>query len=165
MSKRFGFLLAIFIYSILIVLALLFTVEQPRYDLIFSDYKMLMDGFVATVIASILTLICSMVFGFVLFLAERSKNNIINAFAVVFNEIMMGTPLLIMIFLAVYVIGDLVFISDKFTLGIYALTLYMAPYLSNAYKTAVAVIDADQYMVMDLYHLTEFEKYKYIILP
>ncbi len=165
MNRRLSFLLAGVVYFTLILLALLFTVDNPRYDLIFLDYQMLIYGFITTVIASILTLVSSMVLGFALFLAERSKNNLTNAFAIVFSEIMMGTPLLIMIFLAVYVIGDVVFITDKFTLGIFALTLYMAPYISNAYKTAVAVVDDDQYVVMDLYHFTKFEKYKHIIIP
>ncbi len=165
MKKRLSYLFAASIYLILILLALFFTIESPRYDLIFLDIGMLIDAFFTTVILSIIALICSMVLGFVLFLAERSKNNLINAFAAIFNEIMMGTPLLIMIFLAVYVVGDIIFITDKLVLGIIALTLYMAPYLSNAYKTAVAVVDDDQYTVMDLYHFTGFEKYRYIIIP
>lgn len=165
MKKVTSFFLAIIVYLILIVCALLFTVDEPRYDLIFLDYKMLVDGFFKTLSISVLTLIFSMIVGFILFLAERSKYNIVHAFAVVFNEIIMGTPLLIMVFLAVYVIGDVILIKDKFTLGVFALTLYMAPYLSNAYKTAVAVVDLDQYIVMDLYDFTTFEKYKYIIIP
>ncbi len=165
MSKNYSYLMAIVAYCILIMLALLFTVDSPRYDLIFLDSKMLIEGFVTTIFVSVLTLVCSMIFGFILYLAGQSKNNLINAFAVVFNEIMMGTPLLVMIFLAVYVIGDMILVSDKFVLGVFALTLYMAPYLSNSYKTAVAVVDDDQYVVMDLYHFTGFEKYKHIIIP
>ncbi len=165
MNRRLSFLLAGGIYFILILSAILFTIDNPRYDLIFLDSKMLIEGFIATILISIITLIGSMVFGFILFLAGRSKNNIINAFAEIFNEIIMGTPLLIMIFLAVYVIGDVIFITDKFILGILALTLYMAPYLCNAYKTAVAVVDEDQYIVMDLYHFSGYEKYRYIIIP
>ncbi len=165
MKKGTSFLIAILVYSSLILLAVFFTIDNPRYDLILQDYRMLIDGFITTILASLITLVCSMVIGFVLFLAERSKHNIVHAFAVVFSEIIMGTPLLIMIFLAVYVIGGIIFISNKFVLGVFALTLYMAPYLSNAYKTAVAVVDKDQYIVMNLYHFTLFEKYRYIIIP
>ncbi len=165
LKKNFNYLFAITIYAGLIVLALLFTVENPRYDLIFLDFTMLVEGFFNTLWISLYTLLLSMVFGFVLFLLERSTNGIARAFAVVFNEIIMGTPLLIMIFLAVYVIGDIIAISDKLLLGILALTLYMAPYLSNAYKTAVSVVDEDQYVIMNLYHFNGYEKYRYIIIP
>ncbi len=165
MSKSKSFLVASSVYVLAILAALFFTVEHPRYDLIFGDYTMLRNGFITTVIVSVITLICSMMIGFVLFLGERSENNLIHAFAVIFNEIMMGTPLLIMVFLAVYVIGDWIHISDKLTLGIFALTLYMAPYLSNTYKTAVAVVDDDQYKVMDLYDFTIVERYVWVILP
>lgn len=165
MKKSYSYMLAIITFSVAILVALMFTTDNPRYDLILVDYKMLIDGFIGTVAISIITLISSMILGFLLFLAEKSKNNIVHAFSVVFNEIVMGTPLLVMIFLAVYVVGDLIFISNKFVLGILALTLYMAPYLSNAYKTAIAVVDDDQYIVMDLYHFTGYQRYKYIIFP
>ena len=165
MKRKYSYLLASVVYLSLIIIALFFTVDNPRYDLIFLDYKMLIDGFFNTVAISILTLIFSMILGFVLFVAERSKNNLVNAFAVIFNEIIMGTPLLVMVFLAVYVIGDVIFITDKFVLGVFALTLYMSPYIANAYKTAVAVIDEEQYIVMQLYHFTAYEKYRYIIVP
>ncbi len=165
MSKKFSYIFARAVFLVLILLALIFTVENPRYDLIFTDYKMLLNGFFTTILASLLTLIFSMIFGFILFLAERSKCNLAKAFSVIFSEIIMGTPLLIMIFLAVYVVGDFIFVTNKFILGVFALTLYMSPYLSNAYKTAVEVVDFDQYVVMDLYHFSTFEKYKYIIIP
>ncbi|MFI3168110.1 MAG: ABC transporter permease subunit [Bacillota bacterium] len=165
MKRSHSYALAIFVFSALIACALLFTTDNPRYDLIFLDWKMILDGFVVTVIISLITLATSMVFGFMLFLAEKSKNNILHAFSVVFNEIVMGTPLLVMVFLAVYVLGDVIMIRDKLTLGVIALTLYMAPYLANAYKTAIAVVDDDQYVVMDLYHFSGFQKYRYIIFP
>lgn len=165
MKKSHSYVLAISVYLLAIISALFFTIEDPRYDLIFLDYNMLINGFIGTVVISVITLITSMILGFMLFLAEKSKNNIIHAFSVVFNEIVMGTPLLVMVFLAVYVVGDIIFVSNKFFLGIFALTLYMSPYLSNAYKTAIAVVDKDQYTVMDLYHFTGYQKYKYIIFP
>lgn len=45
------------------------------------------------------------------------------------------------------------------------MTLYMAPYLSNAYDSAIKIIDDEQYTTMTLYHFTEFQKYRYIIFP
>ncbi len=163
--KKLSYVVAILTFAVGIALALIFTVDSPRYDLILLDVNMLIDGFIGTVLISILTLVFSMIFGFILFLAEKSKNSLVHAFSVVFNEIIMGTPLLVMIFLGVYVIGDLIGISDKFTLGIMAMTLYMSPYLANSYKTAVAVVDSDQYVVMDIYEFSTYQKYRYVIIP
>ncbi len=165
MKKNLSYLLAISVFTVLIALALMFTIPDPKYNLIFADYNLILDGFIGTVAISLLTLVASMIFGFALFLAEKSQFSIVRAFSVVFNEIIMGTPLLIMIFLAVYVIGDVLIINNKFVLGVFALTLYMSPYLANAYKTAVAVVDDDQYTVMNLYNFSWYQKYRYIIIP
>lgn len=148
-----------------ILWALLFTMENPRYDLIFENTSVLLNAMLNTLAISGVTLVFSMILGFVLFLMMRSRVEFLKAIAVVFKEIIMGTPLLVMVFLGVYVLGDLVHISNKTVLGIIALTLYMSPYLTNAYETAVAVITDDQYTVMNLYHFSGFQKYRYVIIP
>ncbi len=159
------YIIVIAIFLVGIALALMYTTDNPRYDLILVEYSQLVDAFIATVFISITTLILSMVIGFVMFLMLRSKIVFIRAFSQVFNEIIMGTPLLVLIFLAVYVIGTLINVDDKILLGILSLTLYTSPYIANAYETAVAVVDSDQYVVMDLYHFKWYQKYRYVIIP
>jgi His/Glu/Gln/Arg/opine family amino acid ABC transporter permease subunit len=97
-----------------------------------------MDAMVTTLFISILTIVLSMVCGFVFFLAMRSSNVFIKTFTNVLKEIVMGTPLLVMIFLVVYVFGIRMGISEKLPLGIFALTAYMTPYIANAYETAMS---------------------------
>lgn len=139
--------------------------DNPRYHLILDSKNLLLEGIWYTLLSSILTLIFSMILGFLLYLMGKSKIPFIKAIAVIFKEIVMGTPLLVMVFLAVYVLGNFTGIGDKFLLGVIAMTLYMAPYLSNAYDSAIKIIDDEQYTVMTLYHFTAFQKYRYIIFP
>lgn len=165
LGKTAQYFLAGIIFIFAILYALFYTTSNPRYDLIFKDGKMLWQGVWNTIYISIITLVLSMLLGFVLFLMMRSKIAFIKALAIIFKEIVMGTPLLVMIFLAVYVLGNLINIGDKIILGIIALTLYMSPYLANAYETAIAVIDRDQYTVMDIYNFKGYQKYLYVIFP
>ncbi len=149
----------------LFVVILLTATDNLRYDLILSEGRLLFDAMITTLWISLVTLILSMVFGFIFFLAMRSQIVFLKTLSNGMKEIVMGTPLLVMIFLVVYVFGIKAGIHSKLSLGILAMTAYMAPYIANAYETASAVIDEDQYTVMDLYHFNLFQRYRYIILP
>lgn len=155
--------LALFVGGILYIL--FNTTDNPRYHLILDERKMLISGMLNTLMISVITLIFSMILGFLMFLMMKSKIHFFKAISVIFKEIVMGTPLLVMIFIAVYVLGDLLNITDKLLLGTVAITLYMSPYLANSYQSAIEVIDEDQYMVMNLYNFTTYQKYRYVIIP
>lgn len=157
--------LALLLVTAIIIYILCNTTDNPRYHLILDDREMLFKGMLNTLIISLITLFLSMVLGFLMFLMMKSKIQFIKAISILFKEIVMGTPLLVMIFIAVYVLGDFFKITDKLLLGIVAITLYMSPYLSNSYQSAIEVIDEDQYMVMNLYNFTTYQKYRYVIIP
>lgn len=107
---------------------LFFTLDDPRYDLILSQKSNIWEGMVTTFQVSILTLGGSMVLGFVFFLLLRWKQPFFSTLTKLSMEILLGTPLLVMLFLAVYVVGDIFGVKDKFALGVWALIVYMAPY-------------------------------------
>lgn len=164
-SDSFQYTLAIIFFTVLIGLALAFTIDNPRYDLILSNKSLLISSFINTIIISIVTLLGTMLLGFLLFIMERSQITMIRAIAKVFSEIIMGTPLLVMIFLVVYPFGQAIQSDNKLLLGIIAMILYNSPYVANAYETAAAVVTDEQYIVMDLYQFKWYQKYIYVILP
>lgn len=126
---------------------------------------MLLGALLTTLWISLLTLLASMIGGFFFFLALQSENVFLRTLVNAFKEIVMGTPLLVMIFVVVYVFGASLGIREKSVLGIMALTAYMTPYIANSFLTASSVVDRDQYMVMDLYHFNLVQRYRYVIIP
>ncbi len=164
-SEVLWYALVIVVFIGLIALALMFSTDNPQYHLIFNSGELLLQAFWGTIYVSIVTLVGTLILGFVLFMMMRSKIVILRAISNVFNEIIMGTPLLVMIFLIVYVFGAVIGYNDKLILGIIALILYNAPYVANAYETTAAVVDNDQYTVMDLYQFKWYQRYIYIIIP
>ncbi len=163
--KKLSLTLVSLFFALAIVLALIFTIDDPKYDMILNQRDLLVTAFLHTIFISLTTLVGALLLGFILFVMLRSSNSVFYAFSYVFNEIIMGTPLLVMIFLVVYVFGAIIGYNDKLVLGIVALVLYNSPYVANAYETTAAVVDQDQYTVMDLYHFTAYQKYRYIIIP
>lgn len=164
-TETMQYILVILVFTIIIGLALAFTTDNPRYDLILKNWDLLAQSFVFTVGISLVTLVGALILGFIMFVMLRSQITIIKAVAQVFNEIIMGTPLLVMIFLVVYPLGQLMGSNDKMLLGILAMVFYNSPYIANAYETTAAVVTREQYIVMDLYDFKWYQKYRYIILP
>ncbi len=160
---QYGLVVALF--TVGIGCAVLFTTDNPRYDLIFASSDLLLKSYFYTIGISLATLLGALILGFVMFVMLRSSVTLVRAVAEVFSEIIMGTPILVMIFLVVYPIGRLIDSGDKLFLGILAMILYNSPYVANAYATTAAVVTEEQYVVMDLYHFTGFQKYFYVILP
>jgi polar amino acid transport system permease protein len=83
----------------------------------------------------------------------------------VFTEIIYGTPLLVLIMISAYVIGPSFGTYNRPLMGIIAIILYMGPYMKNVYKAAFSSIGREQYMAMDLFGFTPFQRYRYIIIP
>ena len=153
------------IFAALILYILFHTTDNPRYHLILDERGMLLEALWNTLYISLISLVLCMAAGFLFYLLLNSRIQLIKAMAVIFREIIMGTPMLVMVFLMVYVFGNLIGVSDKVVLGITALTVYTMPYVANSYESAASVIDKDQYVVMKLYHFSGVQKYLYVIFP
>lgn len=153
------------VFAALILYILFHTTDNPRYHLILDERGMLLEALWNTLYISLISLVLCMAAGFLFYLLLNSRIQLIKAIAVIFREIIMGTPMLVMVFLMVYVFGNLIGVSDKVVLGITALTVYTMPYVANSYESAASVIDKDQYVVMELYHFSGVQKYLYVIFP
>lgn len=153
------------IFAALILYILFHTTDNPRYHLILDERGMLLEALWNTLYISLISLVLCMAAGFLFYLLLNSRIQLIKAMAVIFREIIMGTPMLVMVFLMVYVFGNLIGVSDKVVLGITALTVYTMPYVANSNESAASVIDKDQYVVMELYHFSGVQKYLYVIFP
>ncbi|WP_028856885.1 ABC transporter permease subunit [Psychrilyobacter atlanticus] len=162
-------ILPIVVVAIVYILFFTFIINQVAdildFSVIFQYKKQLIKAIGTTVFLSLTVLLASMIVGFFLFLMTESYNRYLKYLIIVYKEIVMGTPLLVLVFVVVYVIGVAFNISDKLMLGFTALTLYMSPYMTNVYEGAYNTIDENQFIIMDFYGFNLFQRYRYIILP
>lgn len=130
---------------------------------------LIIEGLFNTIWVSLLVLIGSMILGFIFYLMSISKipyfGSYLKAFTNVFTEIIYGTPLLVLIVVSAFVIGPSFNIYQRNSAGILALVIYITPYMKNVYQSAFSSIGNDQYMAMDLFGFTSFQRYRYIIIP
>jgi len=138
---------------------------DPKYSLVLKNNSILLRALWTTLWISIVSLILSMFFGLFFYLGMKAKNTFLRTITNTLKETIMGTPLLVLIFIVFYVFAPKLNFHSRLGLGIAALTIYMVPYIANTYETSISVIDRDQFTVMELYHFNLFQKYVYVIIP
>jgi polar amino acid transport system permease protein len=132
---------------------------------IFQYRELLLTGIRNTLIISAYALLLGLVLGFVLYLGRESQIYFFKSLSNIFIELMMGTPLLVLVFITSYFIGQAFEYHNDYVLGIIAITAYIGPYMANMFKGSIGSIDEQQFVVMDLYGFSRYHRYRYIILP
>ncbi len=169
MNKKVSYLVSVGIF-ILFAGVVVIRQRTPFNLSLLSGYETLVfEGFRNTIYASFIALFGSVVLGFIFYLLSASKVRFFHAFTNVFTEIIYGTPLLVMIFAMAFVIGP-AFINrpsqqEVHILGVVGIIIYITPYMTNIFKSAFSSISDEQYMAMDLFGFTPFQRYRYIIIP
>ncbi|MDC7243693.1 MAG: amino acid ABC transporter permease [Sphaerochaetaceae bacterium] len=134
--------------------------------MVYEDYSSLITtGILNTVKISLISLVGSIILGFIFYLLSKSKIKYFNALIDVFTEIIYGTPLLVLIIVMAFLIGPAFNTYERNIMGTIALIIYMSPYMMNVYKSAFSSISEEQYMAMDLFGFTPYQRYRYIIIP
>jgi len=165
MNKLVSYILAILTIAAFVVIVIL----RQTSDFSLSSFKpyqsLITTGFLNTIYVSLISLFGSLILGFVFYLFSISKSKYLIALTDVFTEIIYGTPLLVLIVVSAFVIGPAFNIYQRNAVGVMALIIYMTPYMKNVYKSAFSSISDEQYMAMDLFGFTPFQRYRYIIIP
>ena len=166
LSKPIQFLLAVLVY-IAFIAFVIYRVSSANFSIskIFEYSKLLKEAFLNTIIISLYSVLFGTILGFILYILRESKIYFLKSLSNIFIEVMMGTPLLVLVFITSYFIGESFSFRNGYVLGIMAITAYIGPYMANMFKGAIDSIDPQQYLVMDLYGFTGYQKYRYIILP
>jgi polar amino acid transport system permease protein len=164
--KAVQFCAALLVYIAFIIFVII-RAKSNNFDigLIFGYSDLLLEGMKNVLIISSLSLAFGMILGFVLYVMQKSRVYFIKSMANIFIEVMMGTPLLVLVFITSFFIGKAFNSENDYILGIAAITAYMGPYMANVYKSVINSIDPDQFVAMDLYGFTKYQRYRYIIVP
>jgi len=169
-EKAINYSLAILTFFALILFVILRQTQEFTLEPFSNIAPDILPAVGRTLFVSILSLFGSMIIGFMFYLMSKSNVKYFRALVDVFTEIIYGTPLLVMIIVMAFVIGP-AFMSGTtdqaglHRLGIMGIIIYMSPYMHNVFKAAFSSISEEQYMAMDLFGFTSFQKYRYIIVP
>ena len=122
-------------------------------------------GWWNTLRISSLALILSTLIGLVAALARKSGILALRALSRLYVELVRGTPLLVQISFAFYVIADAFHFQDRFTVGLFTLSLFSGAFISEIIRGGIESVGASQLESARAIGLTRFQTYQYVIFP
>ncbi len=125
----------------------------------------LMGGLKTTVMLSVCALTTSIIFGTVLVVVGRSRLSFIRVLVRVYTEIILGIPVLVLVYIIFFVFPDFGIRLSPIVAGLLALTLYYAPYMAEAIRGAVNSVSAGQIEAGLIIGMTKWQIGSRVIAP
>jgi polar amino acid transport system permease protein len=122
-------------------------------------------GWVNTRKISSLARVLSTLIGMVVAMARRSGFLALRAVSRLYVELVRGTPLLVQITFAFYVVADALHFQDRFTVGLLTLSLFSGAFISEIIRAGIESVGTSQLESARAIGLTRFQTYRYVILP
>lgn len=130
------------------------------------EYKQkFIDGFLTTIWISFFSLILSFLIGLFFAYAQNSQIIILRFFARFYIQIIRGTPLLVQILIFFYIFANNLGLDNRYIAGIFILSIFSGAYVSEILRAGIESISTQQYEAAKSLGLSEFEAYRYVILP
>ena len=122
------------------------------------------DGFITTIELSIVSLILSLLIGFVSALGTKSKFYP-GIFLPGLCAVYQGTPLIMQVYLFFYIIGTAWNITDRFIAGVLILSIFSGAYISEIIRGGLDSIDATQLEAAKAVGLNNSQTLRLVVLP
>jgi polar amino acid transport system permease protein len=118
-----------------------------------------------TILLSLIAIAGGAVLGLALALARVSKLRVLRAFAIVYIQIVQGTPLLILLFLSYFGLSLVGLRLDPLVAAGISLTFYVGAFLGEIWRGCIEAVPRTQWEASDCLGLNRFQQYAYVILP
>ncbi|AVF74551.1 MULTISPECIES: amino acid ABC transporter permease [Vibrio] len=124
----------------------------------------ILDGVVTTIKISLWSLIIALALGLVVGLMRISSNLALKKLALVYVEVIRGTPLLVQIFIVYFFIGTVLDL-ERFTAGVIALSVFTAAYVAEIVRSGIQSIPRGQMEAARSLGMNYPKAMIYVILP
>ncbi|WP_375749637.1 amino acid ABC transporter permease [Vibrio sp. HN007] len=124
----------------------------------------LIQGLIMTLKLSVISLFFAIIIGLVAALMRISSNPMSKNLALIYVEIIRGTPLLVQIFIVYFFLGT-VFDLDRYTAGITALSIFTGAYIAEIIRSGIQSIPPGQMEAARSLGMTYPKAMIYVILP
>jgi polar amino acid transport system permease protein len=124
-----------------------------------------LQGWLITVLISAAALCLSLLIGVLFALARRSRLLPLRYLAMLYIEVVRGTPLLVQILVFFYVVADAFGVSNRYAVGVLTLALFAGAYLSEIIRAGIESVGESQLESAYAIGLTTFQTYRFVILP
>jgi polar amino acid transport system permease protein len=156
-----GFLLLVFSLS---CWALLVS-TTANWEAIWKYRHAFWQGWLLTVLLSVISLVLSTLIGLIAALARRSDILIVRYLSASYIECVRGMPLLVLILVLFYVVANALEIHDRLVVGVVVLSLFAGAYIAEIIRAGIQSVGASQLESARAIGLTGGQTYRYVIFP
>ncbi|PID48232.1 MAG: amino acid ABC transporter permease [Proteobacteria bacterium] len=136
-----------------------------NFSTIWEYRQKFIDGFYMTILISFFALISSLIIGIFFAYGQGSKLIILRFLSRLYIEIIRGTPLLVQILVFYYVFAANLGFDNRYVVGVFILAIFAGAYVSEIFRAGIQSIDGEQFEASKSLGFTNFQTYRYIILP
>lgn len=132
---------------------------------VFQDrYLLFLEGFRNTIILTILSFICGILFGILISFAVSSKNETLRKSVTFIRSLLIEIPTMVLLMIFVYLIfGESA--VPVFWIVAAALTLKSAAFLSEIFMTCLSVVNKGEIEASRTLGMTSLQAFKFVVLP
>lgn len=134
-------------------------------NLIKDYYPLLLEGFLVTLKASLISLVLSAIVGVLMGVLQSSRNKFVKALANIYVEFFRNIPLLVIVMFFYVVVPMFGIDVSGFKAGVIGLTLYTSAFMADNVRAGINSIDKGQYEAGLSQGMTWGQVMWYIILP
>lgn len=124
----------------------------------------LLRGLVVTLQIAGISIVLTILIGFVTTFLRLSTSIAGRAIATVYLEAIRNTPLLVQLFLFYFVIAP-IFGIDRFWAGVLCLSFFEGSFASEIIRGGIQAVDRGQYEAADAVGFNTRDKYRYVVIP
>lgn len=143
----------------------LLSTATKNWDAVWAYRVTFWNGWLTTIAISAAALVLSTLLGVLVALARRSHLLPLRSLALVFVEIVRGTPLIVQIFILYYVVSDRIGLQDRFVAGVLILSIFAAAYIAEMIRAGIESVGASQLESARAIGLNTFQTYRHVIFP
>ncbi|MCR3922625.1 MAG: amino acid ABC transporter permease [Firmicutes bacterium] len=125
----------------------------------------LWQGFSATLIISVMSLLISLFIGAMTAIGQKSKVLVISYLAQAYVQIIRGTPLLVQIYFFFYIVGTAWGITNRNVAGALILSIFEGAYISEIIRGGLESIDRQQYEIAKAIGLSPAKTSRLVTFP
>ena len=135
------------------------------FSAIWNYRALFIQGWITTIWISAASLALSFIIGLISALARRSRLLVLRYLALIYIELIRGTPLLVQILFFFYVVAFAAGIENRYLVGILTLSLFSGAYIAEMIRSGIDSISQSQLDSARSIGLTRAQTYRFVIFP
>ncbi|MBC2581061.1 amino acid ABC transporter permease [Clostridium sp. DJ247] len=139
--------------------------EAFKWQALFSDWSVFAQGFITTVLASMIALALALALGVIFGVFGASNYKIPRKINKVYVAIIQNTPLVIQIFFLYHVLPHFEIMLPVFVVGVLGLGIYHGAYIAEVVRGGIEAVPRGQMESAISQGFTYIEAMRHIILP